>query len=289
MSTGHFLYASSPVGTTEEKASHIDALLLFCTNVSPIAHIKLNLRFAIGVVVLCLLHACSSSHVPERTNGYIETDSCSIYYESIGCGTPIIVLHGLGFDHTYFSPHLDTLAYNYRLIFIDMRGSGKSIDSSLISLQQVTLDIEAVRKSLGLDSFVLMGHSLGGLVAMKYATLFPEKLSAMILVAPNAAIAKPDSMVSPAPAKSKGKLKANNPHYDKSFESYNLLPELSKVSTATLLISAERDPIPASVHVQIASTMKNCTHITVKNSGHFVFADQPAEFCLEVNNFSQNK
>lgn len=252
-------------------------------------HLKRSIRFASGTLLTCLLLACTSLHVPERTNGYVETDGCSIYYESAGTGTPLLVLHGLGFDHTYFSPYLDTLAYKYRLIIIDMRGSGKSADSSLVSLNQLALDVEAVRKSLGLDTFVLMGHSLGGLVAMKYATLFPEKLRALLLVAPNAAVATVDSAAVATPPKPKDKRKAQSSRYDKSFESYNLLPDLSKISTPALLLSAERDPIPASAHIQIASALKRCTHITIKNAGHFIFADQPDAFCKQVNIFLQKK
>lgn len=246
------------------------------------------MRTGCSLVLCCFLFACSTSPGTARESGYITVDSCKIYYESTGTGTPIIILHGNGFDLTCFSPHLDTLAQKYRLIFTDMRGSGKSIDQSSISLDQLAHDVDAVRQGLGLDKIVLMGHSLGGLVAMKYATLFAGKLDKLILVAPNAATAADTTEILPA-QKSKAKSKAQGANYDASFATYNLLPELSKINIPTLLLSAERDPIPASAHDQIASAIKNSTHITIKDSGHFIFVDQPAAFCDEVNRFLGSK
>jgi len=118
--------------------------------------------------------------------GYISNNGAEIYYKTIGSGIPIVVLHGgPGMEHTYFLPHLNQFTDTYQFIFFDQRISGKSswlVDSSLISMEAFTSDIEAIRKHFNLKKINLLGHSWGGLLAMWYATNYPEKLESLTLV-----------------------------------------------------------------------------------------------------------
>ena len=101
--------------------------------------------------------------------------------------TTIIVLHGgPGLDQSYLLPQMTELAKNYRVIFYDQRGSGKSnpttIDSKNINMPRFIQDLEAVRRSLQLKKIILLGHSWGGLLAMHYAIQYPKNVSALILM-----------------------------------------------------------------------------------------------------------
>lgn len=71
------------------------------------------------------------------------------------------------------------------------------MDRDIINLQQFTDDIETVRNTLGLEEFILLGHSWGGLLAMNYMIKYPRHVSKLILI---------DSM----PADLSGKLAALN-------------------------------------------------------------------------------
>ena len=108
-----------------------------------------------------------------------------IYYEKIGKGIPIMVMHGgLGFDHTYFQPWLEALANKATLIFFDHRGNGlsdrpDSFDG--ITHQTWVEDADALRKYLGYDRIVLMGHSYGGYLAQDYALRFGQNLLGLVL------------------------------------------------------------------------------------------------------------
>jgi proline iminopeptidase len=104
----------------------------------------------------------------------------------IGTGDPIVVVHGgPGMDHTYLLPGMRGLAESHRVIFYDQRGSGRSegvVDSSTVSFDRFLADIDDIGDSLRLGRITLLGHSWGGLLAMRYAARRPERLRALILM-----------------------------------------------------------------------------------------------------------
>lgn len=127
------------------------------------------------------------SNIARQQQSYVKVKDGYLYYNEIGQGIPIIVVHGgPGLDHGYLQPQLSQLAANHKLIFYDQRGSGKSLDTPLdedhINIHQFVEDLEDLRKSLGLNKFVLMGHSWGGLLAMQYAIDYQDNLIGLILL-----------------------------------------------------------------------------------------------------------
>ncbi len=109
----------------------------------------------------------------------------SLFIREIGAGSPIIIIHGgPGLNHSYFLPHLNSLATKYRLIFYDQRACGNSsgrVDSAQMSLSLFVEDIEQIRNSLKLGKITILAHSWGGLVAMNYASKYSRNLNALIL------------------------------------------------------------------------------------------------------------
>lgn len=120
--------------------------------------------------------------------GYITIDGGNIYYETIGEGKPIVFIHGgPGLTHDYFIPYFEQLVNEgYKLIFYDQRGNGKSncikLDKDYINIEKFTLDIELLRKELGIDKVILIGHSMGGFFAINYANKFPNAVEKIILL-----------------------------------------------------------------------------------------------------------
>jgi proline iminopeptidase len=110
-----------------------------------------------------------------------------LYYHTTGQGHPIVVLHGgPDFDHTYLLPDLDRLLFpSFHLIFYDQRGRGRSADNVQpedVTIQSEVEDLERLRSHLNLDSFVLLGHSWGTLLALEYAIRHPHRVSHLILL-----------------------------------------------------------------------------------------------------------
>jgi proline iminopeptidase len=117
--------------------------------------------------------------------GFIDAHGVLIYYELLGRGTPLVILHGgPGASHDYFLPYLLPLARQHRLVFIDERGSGKSEkleDPSGYTVENMAEDVEAVRQELKLGKVSLLGHSCGGVVAQAYALKYQRNLTHLVL------------------------------------------------------------------------------------------------------------
>ncbi len=123
--------------------------------------------------------------VYEVQEGFVDAHGVMIYYQSIGRGSPLLILHGgPGASHDYFLPYLLPLARQNRLIFIDERGSGKSEkleDASAYTVENMVEDAEAVRQALQLGNIALLGHSCGGVLAQAYAFKYSGNLTHLIL------------------------------------------------------------------------------------------------------------
>jgi proline iminopeptidase len=119
------------------------------------------------------------------SQGFVDAHGVFIYYESMGRGTPLVVVHGgPGASHDYFLPYLLPLARHHRVVYIDERGSGKSgklEDPKGYTVENMVDDVEAVRVALGLGKIDLLGHSYGGVLAQAYALRYQQHLSHLVL------------------------------------------------------------------------------------------------------------
>jgi pimeloyl-ACP methyl ester carboxylesterase len=102
-----------------------------------------------------------------------------------GTGPALLLLHGLGCDHTTWLPVVAALSRRYTVIAPDLLGHGLSAkpraDYSLGGYANGMRDLLTV---LGVDRVTVVGHSFGGGVAMQFAYQFPERTERMVLVAP---------------------------------------------------------------------------------------------------------
>ncbi len=144
-------------------------------------------RPLLAFIIAIALTACSEA--PRDVSVHEELVSINgteLFVKRMGQGEPIVIVHGGPvLEHGYLLPHLEPLAESYELVFFDQRLSGRSageVDSSSVRVDTLVNDIEALRQSLGLGPIHLLGHSWGGLLAMRYAVGYPDHLTSMILV-----------------------------------------------------------------------------------------------------------
>jgi proline-specific peptidase len=101
------------------------------------------------------------------------SDGYSIFVEDLGGdGIPLFVLHGgPGLDHTHLRPWLDPLNEVARVIYVDERGQGRSerVDPATLSLEVFARDVDLLAEALGLERFVLLGHSFGAIITTWHA------------------------------------------------------------------------------------------------------------------------
>jgi len=101
-----------------------------------------------------------------------------------GSGPALLLLHGLGCDHTTWEPVIRALAKRFTVIAPDLLGHGSSdkprADYSVGGYANGMRDLLTV---LGIDRATVVGHSLGGGVAMQFAYQYPERTERLVLVA----------------------------------------------------------------------------------------------------------
>jgi proline iminopeptidase len=95
------------------------------------------------------------------------------------------LLHGgPGGDHSGFKPAFAPLAERMQLIYVDHRGQGRSArgPKESYTLDNNVEDLEALRQYLGLEKVVVIGVSYGGMVALAYASCYPDSVSHLVAV-----------------------------------------------------------------------------------------------------------
>jgi 3-oxoadipate enol-lactonase len=104
--------------------------------------------------------------------------------ESAGTGPAVVFLHGIGGTSNVFQIQADALSSGYYVIRPDFAGAGRSPTSGEISIGSHAADIAAVLDAVGAGPAVIVGHSMGTLVARALAARHPAKVVGLALLGP---------------------------------------------------------------------------------------------------------
>ncbi len=112
----------------------------------------------------------------------IHRDGVSLAYQEAGQGNPPIVLvHGWACDHTHLAPQFEHLRASYRVVAVDLRGHGQSDKpQDGYSIKGFADDVAWLCVQLGVERPVVIGHSMGGVVAVALAASNPRLPGAII-------------------------------------------------------------------------------------------------------------
>lgn len=116
----------------------------------------------------------------------IKNGNTSIHYKTFGNGNPILIINGgPGMNSDGFDGIARMLSQHNMTITYDQRGTGRSTlqktDNSTITMNLMVDDIEVLRKHLKINTWIILGHSFGGMLASYYATIHPENIESLIL------------------------------------------------------------------------------------------------------------
>ncbi len=127
--------------------------------------------------------------------GTFQSHGLKLSYEMQGSGDDVvIVVHGgAGLPHEYFHPMLYNLSRYAKLVFFDRRADMLSTTSGhgMASVSELADDIEALRKTLGVERVTVLGHSFGATIALNYALHHPANVKRLILVSASASVENP--------------------------------------------------------------------------------------------------
>jgi len=114
--------------------------------------------------------------------GFVSVGDARIYYEEMGKGMPLVMVHGGLLDRHMWDDQFSTFAETNRVIRYDARGHGLSkAPSGTFSHHE---DLKRLLDEIKVEKAVIMGLSMGGYVAVDFALAYPNRVRALILVAP---------------------------------------------------------------------------------------------------------
>ncbi|HEY7164956.1 MAG TPA: alpha/beta hydrolase [Candidatus Binatia bacterium] len=108
----------------------------------------------------------------------------NLYYESHGSGEPLIFVPSTAYSGEVWKPSQMPLASSLNVIFHDPRGCGRSVARQAVyTIEQMGADIAALMDHLKITAAHLIGHSMGGRIALALAENFPGRVKSLIMAA----------------------------------------------------------------------------------------------------------
>ncbi|HUE98765.1 MAG TPA: alpha/beta hydrolase [Anaerolineales bacterium] len=123
----------------------------------------------------------------------VSVNGIQLAYSRRGTGTPLVLLHGFPLDHHLWDDVVPLLENTFDVILPDLRGFGESttVDSPY-SMDDYASDIASLLDQSGIQKAAIVGHSMGGYVALAFARLYPDRVSGLGLVSSQVLADPPD-------------------------------------------------------------------------------------------------
>jgi pimeloyl-ACP methyl ester carboxylesterase len=231
----------------------------------------------------------------KEAGNFKKINGINLYYEIYGTGRPLIFLHGNGGSIRSSRAKIEYFKNYYKVIAIDSRGHGKSVDTTTKQLTYVQManDIKVLLDSLNIDSAFVSGQSDGGILGLLLAINFPAKISKLATYGANmfpgkkAIFDEVDKMVMDT-------LKVTKDFNKKRL--YSLLAyqpnitekDLQKIKCPVLIMSGDRDVIRLEHSIKIFNNIKNSNFFVMPGATHFGSSEKPELFNLVLLDFLNN-
>jgi pimeloyl-ACP methyl ester carboxylesterase len=143
-----------------------------------------------GTILALIMTACSDPGATSPREVTAHSDGVALHVRVAGnpaSGDVLIAIHGgPGMTSDYMLSLEKLVGPDLAVVTYDQRGVGRSssprADPGNYTLAMYAEDLEAVRQAIGAESVHLFGHSWGGIVAQRYATLYPERVRSIVLM-----------------------------------------------------------------------------------------------------------
>jgi len=113
----------------------------------------------------------------------VAANGVDLYYERRGDGPPVVFLHGAGLDHRLWPELTEPLTDDYEVVVLDMRLHGRSGGNpDDVRFSDFVEDLHAFVDELDLSRPVVVGHSMGGMVALAYADRYGDETAGVVTI-----------------------------------------------------------------------------------------------------------
>jgi pimeloyl-ACP methyl ester carboxylesterase len=229
---------------------------------------------------------------------YINTRGVKLYYEIYGKGEPLLLIHGNGGSMRAFFFQIDFFAKKYKVIAVDSRAQGKSVDtSSVLNYEMMADDFSALLDTLKIDSANVIGWSDGGINGLLLAIRHPKKVKKLAIsganLVPDASVFSPrgNLLMDSDLAKQRSlKQDAQTRNAIKLIQMMKVEPniplsDLQKIKCPVLVIGGDNDLVKASHTLQIFENIPKAYLWILPAAGHSPPFRHKEEFNAKVFEF----
>lgn len=245
---------------------------------------------------------------------YTTIDNLQIYYQKVGKGKDLIMLHGWGQDVSTFWSSVELLSKNFTLWLVDLPGFGRSdIPSTPFDTKDYSKIMAEFIKKNSIKKPNLLGHSFGGKVSVKLASENPDLINKLVIVGssgikPDFSIKRslmypfakvfhyllPDVFNIKSLIRKKFYRKIESDYIDAGVMKESLLKtlkedltsELSEIENQTLIIWGDEDKaVPLKYGIRMYQKIKNAKIVVLEGLGHFLHVHNPKLFSYYVKDF----
>lgn len=259
--------------------------------------------FVFFILACIAVQSCRSKKIPYGQNSaagkYYDIRGVKMYCEIYGEGAALLMLHGNGGSIKSFSNNIPYFASKYKVIAVDSRAQGKTIDrKDSLSFEMMADDAAALLDELHINSAYVLGWSDGGINALLLAIRHPGKV---IKLASSGANLWPDSTAFSPAAWQDSKTEydsfkelppntAAERNDRKLFlldwqQPHITLQSVQSIQCPALIIAGDHDVISNEHTRLIAQHIPKSTLWIVPNSGHAVLKEHKDEFNKKVDSF----
>ncbi|WP_432138036.1 MULTISPECIES: alpha/beta fold hydrolase [unclassified Streptomyces] len=234
-----------------------------------------------------------------------------------GGGLPLVLVHGWTANRHRWDHQLAHFAERRRVVRLDLRGHGESTGAGVRTVDELARDVLALLDHLKIERFVIVGHSMGGMIAQTIALAHPERVDRMVLVNSigRMAYSRPRALLMAASTLAPFKLfvaaniqRAFAPGYPRAeirryvkesagtprevvmtlygaMRAFDVLDRAGEITAPTLMIHGYHDiQLPPQQMLRMAKAYPDAT-VRVLDAGHELPVEKPAELTAALDAF----
>jgi pimeloyl-ACP methyl ester carboxylesterase len=229
----------------------------------------------------------------------IRFDDISIYYETFGAGSPVLVLHGGLGSIEAMSYQIRALATSHLVVAVDSRGHGRSTDGDApLSYSLMSDDVVKILDHLQIDRVDIVGWSDGGIIGLDLAMRHPERVRRLVAIGANYDVdglafipsveevprtplryrfLAPDPTHWPILYRKVVAMWLTQPHYT--------LSDLGHIKAPTLVMAGEYDAIKREHTDQLAKAISGSHESIIAGATHSLIIEKPKIVNLKILSF----
>ncbi|AEI44669.1 alpha/beta fold hydrolase [Paenibacillus mucilaginosus] len=224
----------------------------------------------------------------------VELNGLLFQYRETGkiSSPPIIALHAMGMTAETWDEAAAVLGETHRVLALDQRGHGGSARTGSYTFELMCEDVLAFADRMGLERFILLGHSMGGTVSYLFSQTYPSRVERLLVEDTPPPFAGKRFDIPPEPSEPLpfdwavvpsiiGQLNEPDPQW---------WARLPAIQAPTLIIGGGvSSPIPQDKLKEVSGLIPICKLVTVDGGGHHVHSTRLPAFLAAVQSFLKDE